>query len=198
MRALIQLSFLGWLCLMSLSIFTWWKADFATANHKLYTLLAGQAKALPMTGAFVEKKESIPRQLTSLKLSYIDSPKLQQFMSDALNKTLQAGRLISTATQCMLVKLVLLTMAIPLLSITTLMGLVDGLSQRAIRTACLGRESSYLFHQLKRYAKRGLNIFLAIWLVLPLAITPAFIFIPMSLFTGVITAITVSHFKKYY
>lgn len=196
MRALIQLSFLGWICLISFGMMFWWKADFNTANHKLNTLLFSQAKALPIQDFFAKKE--IATHAPLVKITSIDSPKLQGFMVDTTTKALQLWQLIVTATQCMLVKLVLLTLAIPLLSITTLVGLVDGLSQRAIRTACLGRESSYLFHQLKRYAKRGLNVFLGAWLVLPLAITPAWIFIPMSLFTGIITASTVSHFKKYY
>lgn len=196
MRTLIHLSFLGWLCLVSFGLMFWWKADFNTANQKLHTLLSTQAKALPTQGFF--EKEIVVAHAPIANIAFIDSPKLQGFIADATTKSLQLWQLIATATQCMLVKLALLTLAIPLLSITTLVGLVDGLSQRAIRTACLGRESSYLFHQLKRYAKRGLNVFLAAWLVLPLAMTPAWIFIPMSLFTGIITAITVSHFKKYY
>ncbi len=200
MRALIQFSFLGWICLIGWGVTLWFRADFICASHKLNTLLVSQSKALPSFKFLTKKTEKTSAiRLPSLSFGLLrGSPQLQMFTSDVINKSMQMGRLASVATQCMLIKLMLLIMAIPLLSVTTLVGLVDGLNQRAIRTACLGRESSYLFHQLKRYSQKGLNVFLGVWLVLPLSITPALVFIPMSLFTGMITAITVSHFKKYY
>jgi integrating conjugative element membrane protein (TIGR03747 family) len=85
----------------------------------------------------------------------------------------------------------------PLFSLTMIAGLVDGLNQRAIRTACLGRESSYVFHRLNHYLKKGLVILLILWLALPVSITPAYVFVPVSLLMGLMVAMTASRFKKY-
>jgi len=91
----------------------------------------------------------------------------------------------------------ILLASIPLFALTITAGLIDGLNQRAIRTACLGRESTYVFHQLNRYFKRGLMLLLAFWLALPLSIAPALIFIPVSILLSVVVSITASRFKKY-
>ena len=87
--------------------------------------------------------------------------------------------------------------AMPLFTLAMIAGLVDGLNQRAIRTACLGRESSYIFHRLNHYFKKGLVIVLMVWLAVPISITPAYVFIPISLMLALMVAMTASRFKKY-
>ncbi|WP_447531328.1 DUF4400 domain-containing protein, partial [Legionella pneumophila] len=82
--------------------------------------------------------------------------------------------------------------AIPQFLLRDVVGLVDGLNQRAIRTASLGRESSYVFHQLNRHAKRGLLLLLSLWLALPISISPAFVIEPASLMLGIMDSITAS------
>ena len=105
--------------------------------------------------------------------------------------------LMKLSTQILFIKLAILISAIPLFLLATTTGLVDGLNQRAIRTASLGRESSYVFHQLNRYFKRALLLVLSLWLILPLSITPAFVFVPVSLLLSIMVSVTASRFKKY-
>lgn len=197
MRTLLYFGFLGWFCLISWGLFLWWKTNYTQAYATLKTLSIQQARAIQV---FPEqtflKPWSIKPQVNLNALQ--GTPKLQAITVEAIHKGAQFLNLVIVATQCLLIKLVILLTAIPLLSVTALVGVVDGLSQRAIRTACLGRESSYLFHQLKRHSKKGLSVFIAFWLLVPLSITPALVFIPMSLLMGLLTAVTVSHFKKYY
>ena len=100
-------------------------------------------------------------------------------------------------THVMLVKLTILLAAIPLFALTMIAGLVDGLNQRFIRTASLGRESSYLFHRLNHYFKRGLLVLLIVWLAMPVSITPALMFVPVSILLSLMVSITASRFKKY-
>ena len=97
----------------------------------------------------------------------------------------------------MLIKLTILLAALPLFALTMTAGLVDGLNQRFIRTASLGRESSYVFHRLNHFFKRGLIVLLAVWLAMPVSITPALVFVPVSLLLSVMVSITASRFKKY-
>lgn len=110
----------------------------------------------------------------------------------------ELAQLVTLSTKIMWMKFLTLITSLPLFILTLLAGLVDGLSQRAIRTACLGRESSYLFHQLTRYAKRGVVLFLGLWFLIPLSINPAWVFIPMAVFVGLMTAMTANRFKKYW
>jgi len=105
--------------------------------------------------------------------------------------------LMSITTHVMLIKLTILLAAIPLFALTMIAGLVDGLNQRFIRTASLGRESSYMFHRFNHYFKRGLLVLLIIWLAIPISITPALMFVPVSILLSLMMSITASRFKKY-
>jgi len=40
-------------------------------------------------------------------------------------------------------------------------------------------------------------ILLMLWLALPVSITPAYVFVPVSLLMGLMVAMTASRFKKY-
>lgn len=198
MRTLLYFGLLSWLGLIIWSLFLWWQSGYTRAYNTLSNLCAQQARAI-----HVLPRQGLLKPWIAIKpiakLSILnDTPKLQGVTKDAIQKGVQCINLTLMATQCLLIKLVILLTAIPLLGITALIGLVDGLSQRAIRTANLGRESSYLFHQLKRHAKKALSFCIAFWLLLPISINPAFVFIPISLLMGVLTTVTVSHFKKYY
>ena len=97
----------------------------------------------------------------------------------------------------MIIKLTILMAAIPLFMLAMTAGLVDGLNQRAIRTASLGRESSYVFHQLNRLFKRVLIVLLGLWLAIPVIITPALMLVPVSVLLSVMVSVTASRFKKY-
>lgn len=197
MRTLLYFGFLGWFCLIAWGMFVWWKAGYKEAYTSLCQLRSQQAHAIQVFPEQVFLKPWSIRPQVNLNTLH-GTPKFQALTLEAIRKGLQFINLAIVAMQCLLIKLVILLTAIPLLTVTALVGVVDGLSQRAIRTACLGRESSYLFHQLKRHSKKGLSLFIAFWLLVPLSITPALVFIPMSLLMGLMTAVTVSHFKKYY
>lgn len=188
---LVLLMFLGWLLLLLMSLVIWGHSGYPAAQTKLQTLVEQQAHAVVFF-----KMHTIEHGFTpSLHLA---SPVLQSLVIELINQASKLSYLITLSAQCMLMKLFILITSIPLFTVTLLAGLVDGLSQRAIRTACLGRESSYMFHQLTRYSKRGLVLFLALWFLVPLNIAPAYVFIPMSLFTGLMAALTASRFKKYW
>lgn len=188
---LVLLMFLGWLVLLLWSLVMWGYSGYPAAQSKLQTLVEQQAHALTFF-----KIHTIEHGFTpSLNL---ESPVLQSLVVELINQANKLVQLTMLSAQCMLMKFLMLIISIPLFTVTLLAGLVDGLSQRAIRTACLGRESSYMFHQLTRYSKRGLVLFLALWFLVPLNITPAYVFIPMSLFTGLMAAMTASRFKKYW
>lgn len=96
-----------------------------------------------------------------------------------------------------LIRVVLVLSAIPLFLILGLIGLVDGLSQREIRRAELGRESSYIFHMLRKWIFKIIILLMFGWLVLPVVPSPQMVFIPLSVLFGIMISMTSQRFKKY-
>lgn len=112
-------------------------------------------------------------------------------------KAQQFSMLLGATGQLLLVKLTILLAAIPLFLLAVTAGLVDGLNQRAIRTASLGRESTYVFHKSIPFARRALFWVLGLWLALPQVFSPSFLFVGLSVALSFIVSISASRFKKY-
>ncbi len=193
MRTLFMFSVFGFMVFVTWGLFIWWQSGYTKAYTTLDSLYSTQAKAIQF---FPEQK---PWVMKTPKFEFLkDDSSLKIATAVLVYQSIRLLNLMGLTCQCILIKLMILITAIPLFSITMLIGVIDGLSRRAIRTACLGRESSYLFHQLKKHSQKVMTAFIAFWLLLPVSIPPAFVFIPMSLVMGMLTAATVSHFKKYY
>lgn len=204
----------GWLMLFCWAITLWLRFGFDYASQHLYQLSNQQRTAIVQLNdlSIAERLNAVLTKLPMVSLSSKVSdmnrsihnalPKSQfteinRMTTDALCIAKQVWRLIVITSQVMLIKLTILIAAIPLFLFSMTAGLVDGLNQRAIRTASLGRESSYVFHQMNRLFKRGLIVLLCLWLAIPVSITPALMLVPVSLLLSVMTSITSSRFKKY-
>lgn len=96
-----------------------------------------------------------------------------------------------------LVKSSFILLAIPLFLLFISMGLIDGLNQRAIRTASLGRESTYIFHKSIPVIRKSILWVLGLWFLLPYPINPSIIFVGLSLLLGIVACFSASRFKKY-
>lgn len=95
------------------------------------------------------------------------------------------------------VRLVVLTMTVPLFAMAAFTGLVDGLVRRDLRKFGAGRESSYLYHKA-RATIIPLAIFpWTLYLALPVSISPMLLLLPCAVLLGVSVSITVASFKKY-
>ncbi|WP_251961826.1 TIGR03747 family integrating conjugative element membrane protein [Pseudomonas sp. Marseille-Q5299] len=95
------------------------------------------------------------------------------------------------------VRLVVLTMTVPLFAMAAFTGLVDGLVRRDLRKFGAGRESSYLYHKA-RATIIPLAIFpWTLYLALPVSISPMLLLLPCAALLGVSVSITVASFKKY-
>lgn len=95
------------------------------------------------------------------------------------------------------IKFMICCAAIPLFALTGLAGLIDGLNQRAIRTASLGRESTYVFHKSLPLARKVLFWVLVVWLALPLTLNPTPLFVSLSVLLAMVMSVSASRFKKY-
>lgn len=191
--------FLGWCMLLLWAISQWIFYGYANAYNRINTLTNTQRAAI--TPVYQNSLLSIVpftyKPIENISLPYSKILASNPFLSDLIQKTQQLGQIILKSCQCLLIKLMVLFSALPLFALSMLAGLVDGLNQRAIRTACLGRESSYLFHRFSHYLKKFLLLLLMVWLALPISINPAAIFIPISLMMAFMVAMTASRFKKY-
>lgn len=96
-----------------------------------------------------------------------------------------------------LIKTFLVIAALPLFILLGVVGLIDGLSQREIRRAELGRESSYLFHFLNKNITKIIILGLFVWLCFPIALNPQWFFIPLALLFAGMLSFSTSKFKKY-
>jgi integrating conjugative element membrane protein (TIGR03747 family) len=95
------------------------------------------------------------------------------------------------------IRSLLLLQALPLLILSVLVGIVDGLVQRHVRRLNVQRESGYLHHRAK-----GLFLPLTLlpgfmYLVLPISVSVGSFAIVSAILSGLMAAIAVGSFKKY-
>lgn len=191
--------FLGWLALIIWAVSQWLLHGYPFAFDRVNALVNTQREAITPVyqGSLLATLPLDVKPSWVVTIPYLNKLAINEFAADLLEKSQQFFQLVLLSSQCLLIKLIILLAAIPLFALTMIAGLVDGLNQRAIRTACLGRESSYVFHRLNHYLKKLLVILLILWLALPISITPAYVFVPISLVIGLMVAMTASRFKKY-
>lgn len=101
-------------------------------------------------------------------------------------------------TQDVAVRLALALYALPGLLILLTVGIVDGLVQRDIRKWAGGRESSFVYHHAKHYAKWLLSMGFALYLGWPFSgMNPIYLLLIFGLLTAFALAVTCATFKKY-
>ncbi len=202
---LLTVVLLGWLILLGWSMVIWVRFGVNAAHIRLHQLIMQQRAALipfsdlRINTAMLKLPDTgLSNQMDAIRKA-LPQPNIEisDIASDALQIVKQFWLLIGMTTQVMLIKLTVLIAALPLFILSMTAGLVDGLNQRAIRTASLGRESSYVFHQMNRYFKRGLIVLLGLWIAIPISVTPALMLVPVSVLLSVMVSVTASRFKKY-
>ena len=100
-------------------------------------------------------------------------------------------------TQVFSVRLAILTLAMPVFLLFSLVALVDGLVQRDLRRWGGGRESSFVYHYAKKAALPLVVLTWVIYLALPFSLHPTFIVLPFATLFALTLAVTASTFKKY-
>jgi len=100
-------------------------------------------------------------------------------------------------TQLFSVRLAILTLAMPVFLLFSLVALVDGLVQRDLRRWGGGRESSFVYHYARKAALPLVVITWIVYLALPFSVHPSFIVLPFAVMFALSVAVTASTFKKY-
>ena len=107
-------------------------------------------------------------------------------------------RTAAYATVLFGVKLGILLLALPLLAVLLICFGVDGMVQRYIRRACGGHESAALYHRAKLYGIKLMPPFAAVvFLCSPVAYDPAWLLIPVTLFSALLLRVQATYYKKY-
>ncbi len=106
-------------------------------------------------------------------------------------------RLAMLRAQIFGVRLAILMGTVPLFLLIWALGLVDGLTQRTIRRACAGRESSSMYHRAKFFQFAGLAMGGMAYLMWPVSIRPEWIVLPLALLTGLLSRVQWTYLKKY-
>ena len=100
-------------------------------------------------------------------------------------------------TQLLGVRLATLAMMVPLLVLVYLVAATDGLTQRAIRRACGGRESASLYHRAKHLQVMLLVMSGVLVLIQPVSIDPRLVGVPVALFVGILARLQWACYKKH-
>ena len=100
-------------------------------------------------------------------------------------------------TQLLGVRLATLAMMSPLVVLVYLVAAADGLTQRAIRRACGGRESASLYHRAKHLQVMLLVMGGVLVLIQPVSIDPRLVGVPVALFVGILARLQWACYKKH-
>ena len=100
-------------------------------------------------------------------------------------------------TQLLGVRLATLGMMVPILFLIYLVAAADGLTQRAIRRACGGRESASLYHRAKHLQVMLVAMGGVLILMLPVSIDPRWIWMPVALLVGLLARLQWACYKKH-
>jgi integrating conjugative element membrane protein (TIGR03747 family) len=100
-------------------------------------------------------------------------------------------------TQLLGVRLATLGMMAPLLMLVYLVATADGLTQRAIRRACGGRESASIYHRAKHLQVMLLAMGGVLVLIQPVSIDPRLVAVPVTFLIGILARLQWACYKKH-
>jgi len=100
-------------------------------------------------------------------------------------------------TQLLGVRLANLAIMAPLFALVYLVAATDGLTQRAIRRACGGRESASLYHRAKHLQIVLIVMVGALNLIQPVSIDPHLIWVPCAVLVGILARLQWVYYKKH-
>jgi len=100
-------------------------------------------------------------------------------------------------TQLLGVRLATLAMMMPLLVLVYLVAAADGLTQRAIRRACGGRESASLYHRAKHLQVMLVAMGGVLVLIQPVSIDPRLIGVPVAFLVSILARLQWACYKKH-
>lgn len=186
---LLKTGMLSWMILLAWAGYGWIQHGFTHALNAIQILATSQ---IELVSSFVHVV-NILSVINQMPFSTISANDLNPF----LILVMQIWTILCAITHVITIKLCIIALSIPLFTLAILAGLVDGLSQRAIRTASLGRESTYIFHKSIPVIRKIFVMLLLLWLSLPISLAPSPLFLSLAVLMGLFASLSASRFKKY-
>ena len=186
---LFKTGMLSWIILLGWAGYGWMQHGFTHALNAIQILATNQ---IELVSSFVHVTK-ILSFLNQMPFSTISVNDLNPF----LILVMQVWTILCAITHVITIKLCIIALSIPLFTLAILAGLVDGLSQRSIRTASLGRESTYIFHKSIPVIRRIFVMLVLLWLSLPVSLSPSPLFLSLAVLMGLLASLSASRFKKY-
>ena len=186
---LLKTGMLAWIVLLAWAGYGWLQYSFSHSLNAIQSLATSQ---IELASSF-EHVTKILTLINQMPFNNISANNLNPF----LILTIQTWAILCAITHVITIKLCIITLSIPLFGLAILTGLVDGLSQRAIRTASLGRESTYIFHKSIPMIRKIFVMLVLLLLSLPISIAPSPIFLSLAVLMGLLASLSASRFKKY-
>lgn len=115
-------------------------------------------------------------------------------MTDYFNGCQQ---LMKINLHCVVLRLAVVLLFLPLFGLVGVVSFVDGLTQRHLRKQHGGRESNVRYTQLRRCIATVLGMAMAGYVGLPMAIAPTPWFLSWVALFGILVALTTRYYKKY-
>lgn len=109
----------------------------------------------------------------------------------------EAVEVAMIGTQLLGVRFATLALVLPLLVLIYVVAAADGLTQRAIRRACGGRESGSLYHRAKHAQVATVGTAVLALLSWPAAVNWSLVAIPIASLAGVLARVQWSYYKKH-
>lgn len=100
-------------------------------------------------------------------------------------------------TLTIMVRLVVLSLSLPIFFTATFVGLIDGLVRRDLRRFGAGRESGFIHHRARTFILPFTILPWVVYLALPISVHPLWIVLPAAILLSVAVNVTVGSFKKY-
>jgi integrating conjugative element membrane protein (TIGR03747 family) len=186
---LFKTGMLSWIILLAWAGYGWIQHGFTHALNAVQILATNQIE-LVSSFVHVTKILSLINQMPFSNISLND-------LNPFLILVMQVWTILCAITHVITIKLCIIALSIPLFTLAILAGLVDGLSQRSIRTASLGRESTYIFHKSIPVIRRIFVMLVLLWLSLPVSLSPSPLFLSLAVLMGLLASLSASRFKKY-
>ncbi len=186
---LLKTGMLSWIILLAWAGYGWIQHGFIHALNAIQILATNQ---IELVSSFVHVTKLL-NFINQMPFSNISANDLNPF----LILVMQVWTILCAITHVIIIKLCIIALSIPLFTLAILAGLVDGLSQRSIRTASLGRESTYIFHKSIPVIRRIFVMLVLLWLGLPISLSPSPLFLSLSVLMGLLASLSASRFKKY-
>ncbi|HVV68003.1 MAG TPA: DUF4400 domain-containing protein [Gammaproteobacteria bacterium] len=167
---------------------------------KQHTLLRGENDymRLQQLRHWITKKTKLKQKISYLQQEMQKLQPLKKSLKPAW-QTIHSEivPLLWGVTSIILTRVFLFILALPLFILCLGLGMVDGLVQRDIRKFQGARESTLLFHEIKRGSHFWFFMPLLMYLLWPWPIAPQWFLVPSALILGLITQLGAKSFKKY-